>query len=121
MSKHLMPYSSGNCDGRAVTADPPLLPTSACLLQHGFPPSSVAVRYGLQLLAAMGKAKPAKHTAAELAAKAKAATQNAGGGKAGLADRKGGAVGHAKYKWVRCGGTMLWPCFDHTACSCSWC
>lgn len=46
----------------------------------------------------MGKAKPAKHTAAELAAKAKAALQNAGGGKAGLADRKGGAAGHAKYK-----------------------
>jgi hypothetical protein len=46
----------------------------------------------------MGKAKPAKHTSAELAAKAKAATQNAGGGKAGLVDRKGGSVGHAKYK-----------------------
>ncbi|KAL4425024.1 hypothetical protein ABPG77_001802 [Micractinium sp. CCAP 211/92] len=51
----------------------------------------------------MGKAKPAKHTAAELAAKAKAATQNAGGGKAGLADRKGGAAGHAKYKCHICG------------------
>ncbi|KAL4422255.1 hypothetical protein ABPG75_008452 [Micractinium tetrahymenae] len=51
----------------------------------------------------MGKAKPAKHTSAELAAKAKAATQNAGGGKAGLADRKGGAVGHAKYKCHICG------------------
>lgn len=97
----------------------------------------------------MAKAKPKKHTAAEIAAKAKAATQvraagrrrqtgiacgparvcasmskvanayfsasataapdqqplhpppppqNAGGGKAGLADRKGGAVGHAKFK-----------------------
>ena len=45
----------------------------------------------------MAKAKPTKHTAGELAAKAKAATQNAGGGKAGLQDRKGG-VGHAKYK-----------------------
>ena len=46
----------------------------------------------------MGKAKPTKHTSAELAAKAKAATVNKGGGKAGLADRKGGNVGHAKFK-----------------------
>lgn len=45
-------------------------------------------------------AAQAKHTSAELAAKAKAALQNAGGGKAGLQDRKGGAVGHAKFKWV---------------------
>lgn len=51
----------------------------------------------------MGKAKPAKHTAAELAAKAKAATINAGGGKAGLQDRKGGSVGHARYKCPACG------------------
>lgn len=49
-----------------------------------------------------GKAKPTKHTAAEIAAKVKAATQNKGGGKAGLADRKGGAVGHSKFKCV-CG------------------
>ena len=35
----------------------------------------------------MAKAKPTKHTAGELAAKAKAATQNAGGGKAGLQDQ----------------------------------
>lgn len=46
----------------------------------------------------MAKAKQAHHTAKELAAKAKAALQNAGGGKAGLADRKGGQAGHAKYK-----------------------
>ena len=32
-----------------------------------------------------GKAKPKKHTAAELAAKAKAATESVGGGKAGIA------------------------------------
>lgn len=51
----------------------------------------------------MGKAKPAHHTSAELAAKAKAALQNVGGGKAGLADRKGGAVGHAKFKCHVCG------------------
>lgn len=48
----------------------------------------------------MGKAKPAKHTSAELKAKARAATQNVGGGKAGLADRKGGAAGHQKFKCV---------------------
>lgn len=46
----------------------------------------------------MGKAKPAKHTSAELAAKAYNATINRGGGAAGLQDRKGGKVGHAKFK-----------------------
>lgn len=50
----------------------------------------------------MAKAKQANHTAKELAAKAKAALQNKGGGKAGLVDRKGGAVGHAKYKCHIC-------------------
>ncbi|WIA38483.1 hypothetical protein OEZ86_001805 [Tetradesmus obliquus] len=50
----------------------------------------------------MGKAKPAKHTAAEIKAKVHAATTNMGGGKAGLQDRKGGAVGHAKYKCPVC-------------------
>jgi len=40
-----------------------------------------------------GKAKPKKHTAKELASKAAAALTNKGGGAAGLADRKGGAVG----------------------------
>lgn len=34
-----------------------------------------------------GKAKPKKHTAAELAAKAKAANESVGGGKAGIAER----------------------------------
>ena len=34
-----------------------------------------------------GKAKPKKHTAAELAAKAKAATESVGGGSAGIAER----------------------------------
>eukprot|EP00878_Enallax_costatus_P001740 GHUV01001896.1.p2 GENE.GHUV01001896.1~~GHUV01001896.1.p2 ORF type:complete len:102 (+),score=29.86 GHUV01001896.1:119-424(+) len=50
----------------------------------------------------MGKAKPAKHTAAEIAAKVKASTTNQGGGKAGLQDRQGGSVGHAKYKCPIC-------------------
>jgi len=50
----------------------------------------------------MGKAKPAKHTAAEIKAKVHAATTNMGGGKAGLQDRKGGAVGHAKYSCPIC-------------------
>lgn len=44
------------------------------------------------------QAKPAKHTAAELAAKAKAALTNMGGGKAGLEDRLGGKAGHAKFQ-----------------------
>lgn len=51
----------------------------------------------------MGKAKPAKHTAKELAAKAQASLTNAGGGKAGLMDRKGGAAGHAKFSCYVCG------------------
>lgn len=34
-----------------------------------------------------GKAKPKKHTAAELAAKAKAANESVGGGKAGIGER----------------------------------
>lgn len=50
----------------------------------------------------MGKAKPAKHTAAEIAAKVKASTTNQGGGKAGLEDRKGGKAGHAKYMCPIC-------------------
>ena len=48
----------------------------------------------------MGKAKPAKHTSAELAAKAFNATVNRGGGLAGLQDRKGGKAGHAKFRSV---------------------
>ena len=40
----------------------------------------------------MGKAKPAKHTSAELAAKAAAALTNKGGGAAGKSDRLGGKV-----------------------------
>lgn len=50
----------------------------------------------------MAKAKQTKHTAAEIKAKAKASTENKGGGKAGLQDRKGGAVGHAKYMCPVC-------------------
>lgn len=50
----------------------------------------------------MAKAKPTKHTSAELQGKAKAALANKGGGKAGQADRKGGKVGHAKYKCFVC-------------------
>ena len=49
-----------------------------------------------------GKAKPKKHTAKEMAKKAKAANQNKGGGKAGAADRKGGKAGHAKLKCPIC-------------------
>jgi len=49
-----------------------------------------------------GKAKPKKHTAKELASKAAAALTNKGGGAAGLADRKGGAVGHAKFSCPVC-------------------
>ncbi|PNW79472.1 hypothetical protein CHLRE_09g416500v5 [Chlamydomonas reinhardtii] len=50
----------------------------------------------------MGKAKPAKHTAKEIAQKVAAATTNKGGGQAGLADRLGGKVGHAKFQCNIC-------------------
>ncbi|XP_039002626.1 protein METHYLENE BLUE SENSITIVITY 1-like [Hibiscus syriacus] len=50
-----------------------------------------------------GKAKPKKHTAKEIAAKADAATTNRGGGKAGLADRSGVEKGgHAKFECPHC-------------------
>ena len=48
-------------------------------------------------LGEMGKAKPAKHTSAELAAKTAAALTNKGGGAAGKTDRLGGKV------WQDCG------------------
>ena len=50
-----------------------------------------------------GKAKPTKHTAGEIAKKTQLATQNAGGGSAGLTDRLGGAAGHSKFKCPYCG------------------
>lgn len=51
----------------------------------------------------MGKAKPAKHTSAELAAKTAASLTNKGGGAAGKTDRLGGKAGsHAKYKCYVC-------------------
>lgn len=50
----------------------------------------------------MGKAKPAKHTAAEIKAKVHAATVNKGGGKDGKQDRLGGSVGHARYQCAIC-------------------
>merc|ERR1711968_275323 len=46
-----------------------------------------------------GKAKPTKHTAKELAAKADLALTNRGGGKAGKADR---TQGHSKAKCYIC-------------------
>mmetsp|Transcript_22153 Transcript_22153/g.31017 ORF Transcript_22153/g.31017 Transcript_22153/m.31017 type:complete len:181 (+) Transcript_22153:203-745(+) len=49
------------------------------------------------------KGKENKHSKAELAAKLKAATQNKGGGKEGLKDRKGGEAGHSKFECKVCG------------------
>ena len=92
-----MPPPAASCRRRLPTACLP----SARPPQH---PSLSAQHPARRVQSvSMGKAKPAKHTSAELAAKAKAALQNAGGGKAGLADRKGGAAGHAKYKCHICG------------------
>ena len=50
-----------------------------------------------------GKAKPTKHTAREIAKKTQLATQNAGGGGAGLKDRLGGGGGESKYCCSMCG------------------
>lgn len=44
-----------------------------------------------------GKAKPTKHTAAEINRKNALANTNKGGGSAGLQDRKGGAAGHSRF------------------------
>ena len=48
------------------------------------------------------KGKTTNHTAKELAAKVKASTQNAGGGSAGITDRKGGKAGHSKFLCYIC-------------------
>ena len=53
-------------------------------------------------LIVMGKAKPAKHTAAEIKGKIAAATTNKGGGSAGMVDRLGGRAGHAKFQCPVC-------------------
>ena len=60
------------------------------------------------------KGKKTKHSAKELEAKAAASLTNKGGGKAGLADRKGGAAGHSKVGAVVAWappppGTLEWP------------
>ncbi|CAM9682330.1 unnamed protein product [Ectocarpus sp. 12 AP-2014] len=49
------------------------------------------------------KAKPTKHSSAELNKRAAASLQNKGGGSAGLADRKGGAAGHSRFLCTICG------------------
>mmetsp|Transcript_24935 Transcript_24935/g.59968 ORF Transcript_24935/g.59968 Transcript_24935/m.59968 type:complete len:208 (+) Transcript_24935:76-699(+) len=49
------------------------------------------------------KGKENKHTKTELKNKEKTATQNVGGGKDGLKDRKGGEAGHAKFECKLCG------------------
>lgn len=54
-------------------------------------------------LARMAKAKPTKHTAKELKAKADKALTNRGGGKEGKSDRTGAVKGgHAKYECPVC-------------------
>jgi hypothetical protein len=50
----------------------------------------------------MGKAKPTKHTSAELKKKEFDATVNRGGGTAGIQDRKGGNAGHSRYACKVC-------------------
>ena len=84
---------------------------SNALIAHGlqiWPLVSGKVDYGPaqatrgQGNAAMGKAKPTKHTAAELKKKEADATTNKGGGNAGINDRKGGAAGHSKWACKVC-------------------
>jgi hypothetical protein len=50
----------------------------------------------------MGKAKPTKHTSAELKRKEFDATVNRGGGNQGIQDRKGGNAGHSRYACKVC-------------------
>ena len=54
-----------------------------------------------------GKAKPKKHTAAELAAKVKAATTSVGGGGAGIADRDKTQKIKAECPMPGCGGVKV--------------
>ena len=63
-----------------------------------------------------GKAKPKKHTAAELAAKAKAANESVGGGKAGIAERDKNAKLTTECLEPGCAGTKL---TSLTVCSAS--
>ncbi|CAM9633544.1 unnamed protein product [Discosporangium mesarthrocarpum] len=49
------------------------------------------------------KAKPTKHSSADLQKRASASLQNKGGGAAGLADRLGGAAGHSRFQCTICG------------------
>ena len=74
------------------------------------PPCSLRLRGGT------GKAKPKKHTAAELAAKAKAANESVGGGKAGIAERDKNAKLTTECLEPGCAGTKL---TSLTVCSAS--
>lgn len=71
-----------------------------------------------------GKAKPKKHTAAELAAKAKAANESVGGGKAGIAERDKNAKLQTECLEPGCAGvkiTSLTVCKTHWSnkhCTC---
>ena len=64
-----------------------------------------------------GKAKPKKHTAAELAAKAKAATESVGGGTAGIAERDKKANLKIECLEPGCAGTKL---ASLTVCKTHW-
>jgi len=64
-----------------------------------------------------GKAKPKKHTAAELAAKAKAATESVGGGKAGIAERDKTSKLTTECLEAGCGGVKL---ASLTVCKTHW-
>ena len=70
----------------------------------------------LRLRGGTGKAKPKKHTAAELAAKAKAANESVGGGKAGIAERDKNAKLTTECLEPGCAGTKL---TSLTVCSAS--
>lgn len=63
-----------------------------------------------------GKAKPTKHTAKEIAGRIAASTQNKGGGKAGLADRKGGNAVRVLPRYQAYLGARLRGWRPYTAC-----
>lgn len=64
-----------------------------------------------------GKAKPKKHTAAELAAKAKAANESVGGGTAGMAERDKKAGLKTECLEPGCAGTKI---SSLTVCKTHW-
>jgi hypothetical protein len=87
---------------RHVSAVSLVVPPGECGPRAARAPSPARLAVARACDAMGGKAKPTKHTTAEINRKVAEATTNKGGGAAGLADRKGGSAGHSKFKCHIC-------------------